>query len=297
MTSALRGALVAILIGLLAACATPHGSSPTPTERDTDLAASTRQLLAFEGVYDQARQAGQRQGLELAVEFLAGATVDGAGDNSQALLLRQRDNQGNERPFLLVWQPDPQGQPHQAVFSPLDPNDGQALGRCPLLAQLSSAGLLAETVVEECLFGEGASRMALHKEIALDGDQLVIADRVLSQENGEPLQDDVVLRLFRRQRFELRAIDRSDGGQRLAAPSRIDTSGRSVSLSDAAGMRLPFHLRLRYYQLAGGGDEVVLRLSVLDDQGEVVAESWGDHESIALGIAIDTIEVALQRVR
>lgn len=294
MNRACLAVLATALIVLVAGCATPHRTPSTATERPPGSHFNT-QLLGFEGVYDQARQAGQTSGLELAIEFHSGG-IAGAEDNSQALLLRQRDVQGNERPFVLAWQATDEDPLHQAYFAPLDSRDGQARGRCPLTARLTQAGLSAETEVENCRFGEGSSQTALHKEIALDGTQLVIADRVLSLEDTTPLQDDVVLRLFRRQRFEWRAIDRSDGGQRLAAPGVIDTAGHAIALSDAAGMALPFRLQLRYYQL-GRSETVVLRLSILDETGDVVAESWGDHESTALGIATDTIEVALQRTR
>ncbi len=295
MNPALRSTLAIVAIGLMAACASSQGRLPATAEQEAHRDATSRQLVGFEGVYDQARQAGQGHGLELAIEFHAEAAFEDADEPGQALLLRQRDASGNERPFLLYWQLDQQGQPSQAFFAPLNPSDGQALGRCPLMTRLGNTGLQAETQVEECLFGEGASRIALHKEIALDGDQLVIADRVLSAQDSQPIQDDVVLRLFRRSHFELQAVDQSDGGQRLAEPASIDTSGHSVTPSDAAGMSLPFQLQLRYYQLSNNA--VVLRLTVLDDQGEAVAEGWGDHESAALGIVTENFEVALQRLR
>jgi len=285
-STALVSAPMTLLILLLAGCAGPeHRDSPAT------MAVVQRAAEVLRGSYfgfDDAREGRPGVTLEAAVEARSA--------NGIAVRLRQRSEGLDAREFRITLTPGAIATRLNGSFQPLD-SSGAPLGACPLEVTVQRDGLLARTRAETCRFGEGDRASALIKEIAHDGRTLVIGDRVVAPGSGRALIDDRVLELVRIRQFRVRAAVRADGDSswRVGREARITSDASRISPADAATMPLNLELELAPYRIAEE-TPLVLRLRAFDSRnGELIAQSWADLDAARMGVAVDGVQIALER--
>jgi len=182
-------------------------------------------------------------------------------------------------------------------FSPLDAR-GERLGECPIEVRIRPDGFVARTAAATCRFGEAGRQVALVKEIAHNGRELVIADRVVDAEDGTPTGPDQVLRFRPVAAFTGWAgVREPSGAWRIARGLQIATDGQPVEPRDAGEMTLGVVLELAPHE-PGNAAAGVLRLRVFDSaNGALLGQSWADPDALALGIAVGDVQVGLTRSR
>lgn len=198
-------------------------------------------------------------------------------------VLREIENSGEER--------------FTAEFAPLD-SGGQPRRRCTMSVTLRRNGLTGQTDPEECKFGEGEQMTGLLKEIAFDGTQLVIADRLISLPGGEPLGDDQVTRFFPVRAFTGWAgvRDGGDGDWRMASSLAVTTASDLAEPVDAGEMSLGILVELAHYRM-DRSEQVMLRLTVSDaESGDILGEAWADADAQSIGLARPDLQVGLDWV-
>lgn len=215
------------------------------------------------------------------------------------MAMSQREGDGAARNFILILSPTSVAMRLEGAFSPLDPQDRPA-GSCPIEVTVRSDGFVARTDPGTCRFGTGDEEVALIKEIAHDGQTLVIGDRVVDPESGETRMSDRVLRLERVRGYSgwvgVRDSDVHEpgGDWRMADELRIQSDGLGLDPEDAAGMPLGVTLDLAPYRIRNG-EPPVLRLRVFDSTtGELLGQSWADPLATRIGLALPALQVGLR---
>ncbi len=209
-----------------------------------------------------------------------------------AFTLTQR--RGNEPPraFLLGLEPGDADNELTGLFAPLD-QSGQSRRRCTMLFTLRSDGFSGQSDPETCRFGEGDQATGLLKEIAFDGSQLVIGDRLMRLPGGEPVAEDQVHAFFRIRHFSGWGGRLENGVWRLARDFDLHSAAGYIEPLDAAGMSLGFGVEISLHTLSAAGGHI-LRLTVTDlHDGEILAQSWADPEAESIGIALPDLQVGL----
>lgn len=277
--------LVACMGLLLTACAVPE-------------TAAERRPLAVEPV--AAALVGQYAGLSW-LEGEPGAPVRvtiervSAAPGSAMLQLRQFDAAGLERRFLLGLESTKLATRLTGSFEPLGA-DGQPSGRCALEWVVREQGVLARTDASSCQFGSGSSALGLIKEIAHDGERLVIADRVVAAGTDRAVQPDRMLEAARVRAFRawVGARDSDDGPWRMASGLELRSDGEIVRPNDPAGMPLGMDLELALHRISPQGP-TVLRLRAFDiESGALLGQAWTDPASVRLGLALPQLQVGLE---
>ncbi len=280
----------AALVLLVAGCAT------APETASDFSSPQTRALMeisqALPGEYLSSRNRQQRESSELplriSIERMPSEQLEQAG-----FMLSQRQGDAQPRHFLIAMNAEPSGRVAGA-FAPLD-EIGQVRRRCDMRFTIHSNGFSGETDPETCRFGADQNT-GLLKEIAFDGNRLVIADRLIDLTNGEPLAGDQVYRLIRSRTYSGWAGRLEGDNWRLVREFDLAT-GDSRQPDDAAGMTLGLAVDLEAIELQEG-EEIVLRLNVTDNQtGEVLGQAWADPEAESLGIALPDIQIGLRLLR
>lgn len=270
---------------LLGGCAT----TPAPERRPAVINPVLQELAgALPGRYATAadrQRPGER--LELIVE--RESLLD---PERLAFLLTQHHSGAGQRRFLLGLEFDGQGSEVQGRFAPVSA-DGQVGRDCHMRFQLHSDGFSGQTRAEECRFGEGSQATGLIKEIAFDGQQLVIGDRLVRLDDGSPAAEDQIHAFLRAAGFQAWAGRREGESWRRSSGFELDSGGTYFEPVDAAGMSLQIGIDLGLYRMPQGP---ILRLSVIDlDSGEILGESWSDPQADQLGIALPDLQVGLER--
>ncbi|MBY6205491.1 hypothetical protein [Halomonas denitrificans] len=184
----------------------------------------------------------------------------------------------------------------EGVFAPLGADDA-AVGDCPLTGTIRDDGVVLTTDATTCRFGSGDADVGLVKEIAFDGERLLIADRVVAAD-GASRGDDRVIEFLPVHRYRGWAGRRDDGGDawRRAEDVALTSDGRSAALLDAAGMPLGVEVELAPYW-PGADGAVLLRLRAFDaETGAPIGQAWADTGARALGLAVEDFQVGLERV-
>lgn len=210
-----------------------------------------------------------------------------------AFMLTQSQPGQADRRFLLGLEPAVDQSQFEGRFAPVS-RSGEISHHCQMRFQLREDGFSGQTRAEECRFGEGNHATGLIKEIAFDGRQLVIGDRLVQLADGSAAAPDQVHAFFRVRQFEGWAGRREGGDWRRASNFGLSSAGGYAEPVDAAGMSLGVGLELRRHRLPQGH---ILRLSVTDlASGELIAESWADPEAEALGLALPDLQVGLNQI-
>lgn len=224
-------------------------------------------------------------------------SVESPSDESALVfILNQQTLSGDDDPrrFLLRMADDGEGPERlEGEFAPLD-RSGSPRRRCAMTFRVREGGLIGETDPESCRFGEGGRATGLLKEIAFDGHQLVIGDRLIELPGGEPAAPDRVHAFYRARSFQGWAGVREGGAWRTAKDFELDPSDAEVVPSDAAGMELGIRIRLSFYRMQHEDGELMLRLTVTDrESGDLLGESWADPDSRSIGLSLPEIQVGL----
>lgn len=231
--------------------------------------------------------------------------VDQASTSGQAIVrLQQRDATSDEaapRRFLLSFRPsDPNAETAlaanrlQGEFAPLNAND-QLVRSCPLDIVVQSDGFVAQTRAEDCRFASGNGEVALVKEIAHDGQRLVIGDRLLDAVSSEPVGPDQIIQFDRIQRFSGWAgvRDAAAADWRLASDFQVESTGLGFVPRDAGGMDLGVALELAPYRWRAD-EPSVLRLRAFDLQtGQLIGQSWANWNANQIGLALPSLQIGL----
>ena len=286
--------LLAGLLVWLGGCAAPVDNNP----EESGLASAERLARMLAGRY-AGRSSVTESGadspalvrLEARVERIAGGAVETS--------LAQRQGDGDVRNFILVFRPTAVATRLEGSFSPLDAQ-GRRAGSCPIEVTIRREGFVARTDADTCRFGEGADEVALVKEIAHDGQKLVIGDRVIDPRTGENRMADRVLQLERVRDYSGWVGVRKSGegvstrAWRVAEKIFIQSDGRRFDPEDAAGMPLGITLDLAPYRVRED-EPPVLRLRVFDTtSGELLGQSWADPLATRIGLAVPTVQVGLR---
>jgi hypothetical protein len=210
-----------------------------------------------------------------------------------AFMLTQSQPGQADRRFLLGLEPTVEQGRFEGRFAPIG-RSGEISRHCRMSFQLREDGFSGQTQAEECRFGEGDQATGLIKEIAFDGRQLVIGDRLVQLPAGSAAAPDQVHAFFRVRHFDGWAGRLEGGDWRRASSYSLSSDGGYVEPTDAAGMSLGVGLELHRHRLPQGH---ILRLSAIDlESGVVIAESWADPDAEALGLALPDLQVGINRV-
>jgi hypothetical protein len=272
---------------LLAACA---GAPERPAGPAIGLSPALQELArTLPGHYGTAiERADGSQPLELVIE--RESLLD---PERLAFMLIQSQRGSAERRFLLGLETADGDSDIEGRFAPVSA-DGRVGRDCRMQFQLSRNGFSGQTRAEECRFGEGDQATGLIKEIAFDGRQLIIGDRLVRLADGSAAAEDQVQAFFRAHQFRAWAGRREGESWRRSAGFELSSAGSYSEPADAAGMSLGFGIELGLYRMA---QDTILRLSVIDlDSGDILGESWADPQADQLGLALPDLQVGLERV-
>lgn len=217
-------------------------------------------------------------------------------DVPDRLVLHLTQSGGDDPPrrFRLVVSPGRMPGNLAGELQPLG-GDGQARGRCPMNFTGTDVGFTGETDPHTCSFGSGESRVGLLKEIAFDGSQVIIADKIV--ETGEPGdgQPDQVLCFHRMRTFSGWAGVRPDGdGEwRIAGDVSLVSEGGRAEPADRNGVALG--IRIELARVRWREDQPpILRLAVYENADELIGYAWADPGAVEIGLSLETVQVGLR---
>jgi hypothetical protein len=216
----------------------------------------------------------------------------GEGDRLGLSMQQAAVNGEDARRFGLKLEPGAMSNRLKGEIALLDPQ-GRARRSCAMAFQVSERGLVGETDPASCRFGDDEDSVGLLKEIAFDGSELTIGDRLVNPDSGEAVGEDRIIRFLPVRGYDGWLGVREDGQWRVARNFKLRT-GESIEPLDAAEMSLGLSISLNYYRMERGGDETLMRLTVtrLED-GSVVAEAWSAPGSATIGVALPDLQVGL----
>lgn len=286
--------LVCGLFAWLAGCA-------APAEREIEeprLTSAERVARMLAGRYAGRSTVSGSEGDPAALVRLE-ARIERIASGGVETVMSQRQGDGAAREFALVFRPTSIATRLEGTFSPLDAQ-GRPVGSCPIEVIVRSDGFVARTDAGTCRFGAGSDEVALIKEIAHDGQTMVIGDRVVDPESGETRLSDRVMQFERVRGYSGWAgvrdsrNDDSQGAWRVSDEIAIRSDGLGLDPKDAAGMPLGVTLDLAPYRVRQG-EPPVLRLRVFDSaSGELLGQSWADPLATRIGIALPAVQVGLR---
>ena len=285
-----RAVACLLLAAILSACATsPENEERKPQASDSIL----RELAsALPGHYVTPARTGSSERLELEVI----ADPASSPGHLRLLMIQTRIDRPDDPSRQFEWRLETSNVDHDRLhgsFAPMDPA-GRVQRRCSMQVSVRRDGLTSQTNPGECSFGDGEQMTGLLKEIAFDGRQLVIGDRLISLPGGEPMGNDQVTRFMFSRRFTGWAGVRNGGDWRMASTISLQSGMGGIEPHDAAQMDLGLRVELTHY-LMSQSDQVKLRLSVTDlETGELLGESWADADAQSIGIALPGLQVGLE---
>jgi hypothetical protein len=288
----MKKTLIPGLAVLLSACAVVPGDRDTdrPLLDPTLLEMTTRLPGDYTTVLTRSQRLDGDHPLLMNIEPQPGSSPE-----QLDFLMTQLDGQRSARLFLLSIRAGDDRQRPEGFFAPLD-SAGQARRQCAMEFNLRQDGFSASTDPDTCRFGEGAQMTGLLKEIAFDGHQLVIGDRLVNLSTGEPLADDQIHAFSRVRAFSGWAGRREGDGWHRSTPFELHSGDDQIELIDAAGMSLGMSLNLHLHD-PGQDQDTILRLTVSDSEsGEIIAQGWADPDAESLGIALPAVQIGLQRI-
>ncbi|QOC23962.1 hypothetical protein IC757_07630 [Wenzhouxiangella sp. AB-CW3] len=216
------------------------------------------------------------------------------------LIMTQRQlDQPDQPPRRFQWQlqtdPDNSGG-LKGHFAPLD-ETGEVRRHCDLTVSVRRDGISSHTSPTQCHFGSGEQQTGLLKEIAFDGSQLVIGDRLKQLPSGEPVGEDQILRFMRQAGFSGWAGVRDGQTWRSASTFTLQTGAGHITPTDVADMDLGFDVGITHYEMSRD-NRIKLRMTVTDTEtGEIIGESWADADAEAVGLALPDLQIGLERIQ
>lgn len=274
------------LIALLGGCAVAPQSDHTENRTPPVIA----QLAAtLPGRYTTVADSDSDRTLSLEVELAPGES------NDELVLWMSQHSAGDQpRRFALKIVAQDESDRLGGSFAPLSGN--RETGRhCDMVFRVNDRGLAGETDPGQCRFGETGNETGLLKEIAFDGRQLVIGDRLVDLASGEAAAPDRIHAFYRVRSLSGWAGVREGESWRIARDLELDSATGTIEPVDAAGMGLGIRIGLSYYRMDRGESRVMLRLSVTDSEsGELIGESWADPDSRSIGLALPALQVGLE---
>lgn len=288
----LRAGLLLASILLLGGCAAPAGRDDAPAEPAAWVGGQLEQLAArLPGRYGPARRLDQgRPGEPMVLSARA-------GDNAGLILELQPERASRQRGFILSVSAGDGSSPFIAgAFVPLRSDASPSPQSCAMRFRIRGGLLAGETDPEQCRFGSGEDSVGLLKELALDGNQIIIADQLIGRAQGSGDEPDI-LRLYRLERFTGQVRVRSDAtaGWRLAEQVEAEVGGEAIEPVDAADMGLGVRIRLELIQGKQPGSPL-LYLQVMDAQsGGILGQAWSDLQADRIGLALDRVQVDLEK--
>ncbi|MFW5815784.1 MAG: hypothetical protein ACOCVP_02910 [Wenzhouxiangella sp.] len=288
----LRVALVITCALILGGCVASPDRDDSAAETPAWGGAQLEQLAErLPGRYGPARrldQAGRGETMVLSAR---------AGTNAGLVLELQPERATRPRGFMLNLSAADGPSPFVAgTFVPLRADGRPAPQSCAMRFRIRSGLLAGETDPAQCRFGSGGDSVGLLKELALDGNQIVIADQLVGAEQGAGDAPDI-LRLYRLQRFTGQVRVRSDetASWRLAEQIEAAVGGDAIEPVDAADMGLGVRIRLELIEGKRPGSPL-LYLQVIDAQSdEILGQAWSDVQAERIGLALDRVQVDLEQ--
>lgn len=274
------------VILLLGGCAV----APESERNENRTPAVLDQLAAtMPGHYTTVTESDADQALGLEVELAPGES------NDELKLQMVQYSEGDEpRRFALSIVATGESDRLGGSFAPLS-GDRETGRHCEMVFRVNDRGLAGETDPGQCRFGEPGNETGLLKEIAFDGRQLVIGDRLVDLETGESAAPDRIHAFYRVRTLSGWAGVREGESWRIARDLELDSAAGTIEPVDAAGMGLGIRIGLSYYRMERGESRVMLRLSVTDSEsGELIGESWADPDSRTIGLALPDLQVGLE---
>ncbi|MCA1778805.1 MAG: hypothetical protein LC637_05345 [Xanthomonadaceae bacterium] len=288
-------------IGLLSACAVEQQGGP---QKSAQSARDSAAGLAYVAGLLEGRYAGVASTVSNEQTGIAGQVPDPVlvrmavqvvegGAEGVVVRLEQRSDDAAARIFRLTFRPSALATRLIGRFAPLDAQ-GRELGSCPIEIQIRENGFVARTAAESCAFGHGQTT-SLVKEIAHDGQTMVIGDRVLDSDSGRSMLPDQILELERVHSFRgwIGVRETDEGPWRINHPIELDSDGGELRPDDAAGMSMGIALDLAPYR-ARRDEPPVLRLRAFDlETGTLLGQAWTDLGATRIGIALSGLQVGL----
>lgn len=286
--------ILAGLVVVLAGCAAPADRG----NEEPDLAAAERVARMLAGSYAGRASTGASDG-EAAELVRLDARIERIGTGGVETAISQRRGDGPVRNFILIFRPTAVDTRLVGTFSPVD-DRSRRTGSCPIEVSVQRDGFVARTDAGTCRFGTGDEEVALIKEIAHDGQTLVIGDRVVDPQSGANRMSDRVLELQRVRTYSGWAgvrdtgADDSGGAWRVADSMVMASDGLGLAPEDAAGMPLGVEMDLAPYRVRDG-EPPVLRLRVFDaTSGDLLGQAWADPQATRIGLALPAVQVGLR---
>lgn len=286
---------------LLASCATLERSPETTAQPNasTQVRALNHWLAQLEGDFESARQwqPDNPDGHGASITRLQFDRHD-----ASTVRMTQRTGSGPTRAFLWVFDsPKTDGleTTTSGQFITLGER-GQRLGQCQLQVTALASGLVIETIPAQCQFDTAQGQVRLLKELAFDGQSVVIADQLLDPANNDqPLGPASVLQSWRSVRFKGWAgrMDGADQAWRIARPISVDSREEGIEPLDAAGMDLGISVQLDYYQPRDRATPLLrLRVDIENAYGEISThQAWADRDATEIGLSLPAVQVGLSR--
>lgn len=286
-------AILIALVLLLPACASlPSQTDSSSSTQQAQSALLDELAVRLTGDYAsvQSRHSGTQQ--QLLIRRHPGSEAGHLG-----LLLSQRATDGGpDRHFGLQFRPGELETRLDAILTLLDENQ-RPRRSCSMVFHVAAARLVGETDPAQCLFGSEEQQVGLLKEIAFDGQQLSIADRVVNPWSGEALGEDQVIHFLPAPVYGGWAGVRDGDGWRIGRGYQLQPGQAALELVDAARMSLGIQAQLAYYRMAREDGRILLRLTVSDSQSkQVLAEAWAEPGSASLGLAGPGLQLGMNQV-
>lgn len=213
--------------------------------------------------------------------------------DSLALELRQSGGDSTVRRFGLTLRASDTALALDGSFAPLD-ETGRARGSCAMKFHMREGGLVGRTDERDCRFLQEGEATGLLKEIAFDGRQLVIGDRLINLDDERVISESV-LTFMPALAYQARIGRREGDSWRVSTDSTLTPGGPAVRPRDAADMALGVAIGLDYFR-PGSDAPVMLRLSVTDaDSGEPIADAWAGAQADSFGITLPSLQVGVER--
>lgn len=278
-----------VLAALLGGCAATPESDRNENRASPVIGQLAATLPGRYTTVTESDKAGADDALSLEVELAPSDSND-----ELKLLMAQRSPGDDLRRFLLSLTADGETNRLSGSFAPLSGNSNSGR-QCDMTFRVNERGLVGETDPGACRFGEAGNETGLLKEIAFDGRQLVIGDRLVDLDTGEPAAPDRIHEFYRVRNLSGWAGVRNGDSWRIARELELDSGAGTIEPVDAAGMGLGIRIGLTYYRMERGESRVMLRLSVTDSEtGELIGESWADPDSRSVGLALPDLQVGLE---
>lgn len=279
-----RALALLILVGALTGCA---GSPEPAREASADIAPLEDIANAVAGEYVSVRQVGQA-GDSVHLRIEPEAITDGLG------LLMTQQHGDSQRMFELQLRPGESAEQFEARFIPRRAEREAAETACDMRFRLAGGRLVGATDPDECRFRADQQWIGLLKEIAFEGDQVMMADQLVL-EDGTPLGEPDQLVLGRVASFRGTLARNESGSWRIARQLRLASGGNLIEPLDAAGMSLGILLNLELVE-STESETPGLRLQVIEEASDrVIAETWAGPESRLIGVSLEDMRIEFRR--